>query len=56
MIDIGDYNMNLVEAGSGEVRDFRAGDLFLMEDTTGSGHVSSAEEGVPATMVITQLG
>lgn len=44
-----------VIAGSGEVRDFRSGDLFLMEDTTGSGHISSAEEGVPATMVITQL-
>ncbi|NDR56457.1 hypothetical protein [Aliiruegeria sabulilitoris] len=45
-----------VEAGSGEVRDFTAGDLFWMEDTTGAGHVSSAEDGVPATMVITQLG
>lgn len=44
-----------VVAGSGEVRDFRAGDLFWMEDTTGSGHASSAEDGVPATMVITQL-
>ena len=44
-----------VQAGSGEVRDFKAGDLFWMEDTTGEGHVSSAEGGVPATMVITQL-
>lgn len=45
-----------VEAGSGEAREFTAGDLFWMEDTTGEGHVSSAEGGVPATMVITQLG
>lgn len=45
-----------VEAGSGEVREFTAGDLFWMEDTTGSGHISSAEGGVPASMIITQLG
>lgn len=44
-----------VEAGSGEVRDFTSGDLFWMEDTTGDGHVSSAEGSIPATMVITQL-
>ncbi|WP_197917275.1 cupin domain-containing protein [Thiosulfatihalobacter marinus] len=44
-----------VEAGSGEIRDFTAGDLFWMEDTTGAGHISSAEGDVPATMVITQL-
>ncbi len=44
-----------VRAGTGETRDFRAGDLFWMEDTTGDGHVSSAEGGEPATMVITQL-
>lgn len=45
-----------VEAGSGEIRDFTAGDLFWMQDTNGAGHISSAEGGVPATMVITQLG
>lgn len=45
-----------VEAGSGEIRDFTAGDLFWMEDTNGAGHISSAEGGVPAAMVITQLG
>lgn len=44
-----------VEAGSGEAREFTAGDLFWMEDTTGDGHLSSAEGGEPATMVITQL-
>jgi len=44
-----------VEAGSGEVREFTAGDLFWMEDTTGKGHLSSAEGDEPATMVITQL-
>ena len=44
-----------VEAGSGEVREFCAGDLFWMEDTTGAGHVSSAEDGTAVTMVITQL-
>ncbi len=44
-----------VEAGSGEVREFTAGDLFWMEDTTGAGHVSSAQGDLPATMVITQL-
>ena len=44
-----------VEAGSGEVRVFTAGDLFWMEDTTGSGHESSAQGGAPVTMVITQL-
>ena len=45
-----------VEAGTGEVRVFKAGDLFWMEDTTGAGHISSAEGGVPVSMVITQLG
>ena len=44
-----------VEAGSGEIRDFTAGDLFWMEDISGSGHVSSAEGGEPASMIITQL-
>ncbi|MCB1312138.1 MAG: hypothetical protein KDK29_09715 [Sedimentitalea sp.] len=44
-----------VEAGSGEVREFRAGDLFWMEDTRGEGHASSAEGGVPVTMIIVQL-
>lgn len=43
-----------VEAGSGEIRDFAAGDLFWMEDTEGPGHCSSAVNG-PVTMVITQL-
>ncbi len=44
-----------VEAGSGEVREFCAGDIFWMEDTNGAGHMSSAEGPEPATMVITQL-
>ncbi len=44
-----------VEAGSGEIRDFVAGDLFWMADVTGSGHKSSAEDGEPVTMVITQF-
>ena len=44
-----------VEAGSGEVREFTAGDLFWMEDTAGTGHISSAEGDEPANMVITQL-
>ncbi|MGB0913640.1 MAG: cupin domain-containing protein [Phaeobacter italicus] len=44
-----------VRAGSGEVRDFRAGDLFWMEDTTGAGHASSAEGGEPVHMIIVQL-
>lgn len=44
-----------VEAGSGEVREFTAGDLFWMEDTTGDGHASSAQGDMPVTMVITQL-
>lgn len=44
-----------VEAGSGEIREFTAGDLFWMEDTTGAGHVSSAQGESPAKMVITQL-
>ena len=48
-------NRQIAEAGSGEIRDFTAGDLFWMEDTTGAGHISSAEGDVPATMVITQL-
>lgn len=45
-----------VQAGSGEAREFTAGDLFWMEDITGAGHSSSAEGEEPATMVITQLG
>ncbi|MGG7646375.1 hypothetical protein ACQ5SP_16315 [Rhodovulum sp. YNF3179] len=45
-----------VEAGNGEGRVFTAGDLFWMEDTSGSGHISSAEGGMPVSMVITQLG
>jgi len=44
-----------VVAGTGEARDFCAGDLFWMEDTTGPGHASSAEGATPVTMVITQL-
>lgn len=44
-----------VEAGTGEVRNFVAGDLFWMEDTRGKGHVSAAVDGLPVTMVITQL-
>lgn len=43
-----------VRAGSGEVRDFRSGDLFWMEDTTGDGHESSAEGGEPVNMMIVQ--
>ncbi|MDU9004856.1 cupin domain-containing protein [Sedimentitalea todarodis] len=43
-----------VHAGSGEVRDFRAGDLFWMKDTTGEGHESSAEDGEPVNMIIVQ--
>lgn len=43
-----------VRAGSGEIRDFRAGDLFWMEDTTGEGHESSAEGGEPVNMMIVQ--
>ncbi|WP_424984720.1 hypothetical protein [Microbulbifer sp. S227A] len=43
-----------VRAGSGEVRDFRAGALFWMADTTGEGHESSAEGGEPVTMLIVQ--
>lgn len=44
-----------VEAGSGEVREFGAGDLFWMEDTTGAGHVSSAAGDGAVHMVITQF-
>ncbi len=29
-----------VEAGDGEIRVFRSGDIFLLEDTTGKGHRS----------------
>lgn len=43
-----------VRAGSGEAREFRAGDLFWMEDTTGGGHESSAEGGEPVNMMIVQ--
>jgi hypothetical protein len=41
-------------AGSGEVRNFRAADLFWMDDTTGEGHESSAECGEPVNMLNVQ--
>ncbi|WP_037316101.1 cupin domain-containing protein [Ruegeria halocynthiae] len=44
-----------VQAGSGEVRDFTAGDLFWAEDVTGTGHASSAEGDEPANLMITQF-
>ncbi|WP_170325199.1 cupin domain-containing protein [Ruegeria arenilitoris] len=44
-----------VQAGSGEVRDFTAGDLFWAEDVTGTGHASSAEGGEPVNLMVTQF-
>ncbi len=44
-----------VQAGSGEVRDFTAGDLFWAEDVTGTGHTSSAEGGEPVNLMVTQF-
>lgn len=44
-----------VQAGSGEIRDFTAGDLFWAEDVTGTGHGSSAEGGEPVTLMVTQF-
>ncbi|WP_170348961.1 MULTISPECIES: cupin domain-containing protein [Ruegeria] len=44
-----------VQAGSGEIRDFKTGDLFWAEDVKGTGHSSSAEGGEPANLMITQF-
>jgi len=44
-----------VQAGSGEIRDFKPGDLFWAEDVTGAGHSSSAEGDEPANLMITQF-
>jgi hypothetical protein len=44
-----------VQAGSGEIRDFTAGDLFWAEDVTGTGHASSAEGGEPVNLMVTQF-
>jgi hypothetical protein len=44
-----------VQASDGEVRHFRAGDVVLLEDTTGAGHLSWAEGDEEVRHVVVQL-
>ncbi|MCW4019096.1 MAG: hypothetical protein NWF00_10540 [Candidatus Bathyarchaeota archaeon] len=42
-------------ASDGEIRVFRSGDVFLLEDTTGKGHRSRVLSGVDFTAAVVQL-
>ncbi|MEM8631444.1 MAG: hypothetical protein AAGF74_09420 [Pseudomonadota bacterium] len=44
-----------VETSDGQVRDFRVGDIYWMEDTTGEGHISSAVGDEDVRMMVTRL-
>lgn len=45
-----------VEAGNGDVREFGAGAIWWMSDTTGSGHSTTVLGGKDVRMAIIQLG
>jgi hypothetical protein len=44
-----------IQVSDGEVRHFRAGDVVLLEDTTGTGHLSWAEGDEPTHHLVVQL-
>jgi hypothetical protein len=44
-----------IEVGSGEKRRFGTGDILLMEDTTGRGHISRAVDNKPRKSVFVTL-
>jgi hypothetical protein len=45
-----------VEAGDGTIREIGAGDIWRMEDTKGSGHVTSVISDADMTCAVVQLG
>ena len=44
-----------VTASDGECRDFQAGDALRLDDTSGSGHVTTVTSSVPVTCVMVAL-
>ncbi|MCA8895218.1 MAG: hypothetical protein KDJ44_12650 [Rhodoblastus sp.] len=42
-------------ASDGECRDFQAGDALRLDDTSGSGHVTTVTSSVPVTCVMVAL-
>lgn len=44
-----------IEAGSGEKKIFNTGDILLVEDTTGQGHISKAINGKPRKSIFVTL-
>lgn len=45
-----------IEVSDGEIRSFRAGDVFIAEDTTGRGHISRSVSREPHKTIVIALG